>query len=54
MTSDTINILHQEFVNFTGSTFNVLYSDQEFTDLTLVCDADKQVKAHKVILEEFY
>jgi hypothetical protein len=50
MTSDRINILHQEFVNFTGSTFNVLYSDQEFTDVTLVCDEDKQVKAHKVIL----
>ena len=50
MTSDRINILHQEFVNFTGSTFNVLYSDQEFADVTLVCDGDKQVKAHKVIL----
>ena len=50
MTSERINILHQEFVNFTGSTCNVLYSDQEFTDVTLVCDEDKQVKAHKVIL----
>ena len=50
MTSERINILHKEFGEFTGSTFNVLYSDQEFTDLTLVCDADKQVKAHKVIL----
>ena len=50
MTSERMNILHKEFGEFTGSTFNVLYSDQEFTDVTLVCDEDKQVKAHKVIL----
>jgi hypothetical protein len=50
MTSERINILHQEFGEFKGSTFNVLYSDQEFTDVTLVCEEDKQVKAHKVIL----
>merc|ERR1712129_253844 len=50
MASDRINILHQEFSEFTGSAFNVLYSDHEFTDVTIVCDEDKQVEAHKVIL----
>jgi hypothetical protein len=50
MTNERMNILHKEFGEFTGSTFNILYSDQEFTDVTLVCDEDKQVKAHKVIL----
>ena len=50
MTSGSVNILHQQFTGFTGSTFNVLHSDQEFTDVTLVCDEDKQMKAHKVIL----
>ena len=45
-----MNILHQEFEGFTGSTFKVLFSDQDFTDVTLVCNEDKQMKAHKVIL----
>ena len=45
-----MNILHQEFEGFACSTFKVLLSDQDFTDVTLVCDEDKQIKAHKVIL----
>ena len=31
-------------------TFKNLISDQDFTDVTLVCENDKQVDAHKVIL----
>ena len=32
------------------TTFNNLFEDQDFTDVTLVCEDDKQIKAHKVIL----
>ena len=48
--ADNINIVHQQFETFTGSAFNVLFTDQDFTDVTLVCEEDKQVAAHKVIL----
>ena len=50
MASNNTNILHQQFQEFTGSVFNILYSDQEFTDVTLVVDEYKQIQAHKVIL----
>ena len=50
MASHDINISHEQFNEFTGSVFNILYSGQEFTDVTLVCDEDTQIKAHKVIL----
>jgi len=45
-----VNIFHQDFNSFTGSAFEILYSDQYFTDVTLVCDEDKQLNAHKFIL----
>merc|ERR1712129_131001 len=50
MSADMVNILHREFADFTGSAFKVLYSESDFTDVTLVCNEGKQVKAHKVIL----
>ena len=50
MSAETVNILHREFADFTGSAFKVLYSESDFTDVTLVCNEGKQVKAHKVIL----
>ena len=39
-----------EFNSATSSTFQDLYTDQEFTDVTLATEDDKQLKAHKVIL----
>ena len=48
--TNRVNISHHEFADFTGSAFHVLHSDQDFTDVTLVCDEDKQIKAHKVII----
>merc|ERR1712129_535718 len=50
MSADMVNILHREFADFTGSAFKVLYYESDFTDVTLVCNEGKQVKAHKVIL----
>ena len=39
-----------EFNSCTSSTFQDLYTDKEFTDVTLATDDNKQLKAHKVIL----
>jgi len=32
------------------STIRNLYTDQDFTDVTLACESEKQIKAHKAIL----
>ena len=40
----------KEFNSCTSSTFKDLYTDTDFTDVTLATDDDKQIKAHKVIL----
>ena len=39
-----------EFNSCTNRTFQDLYTDQDFTDVTLATDDDRQLKAHKVIL----
>ena len=39
-----------EFNSCTSTTFQNLYSDREFTDVTLATEDHKQVKAHKNIL----
>ena len=40
----------KEFNSCASSTFQSLYSDTDFTDVTLATDDDQQLKAHKVIL----
>ena len=45
-----INLTWHTFQGTTSNTFNNLFEDKDFTDVTLVCDEDKQIKAHKVIL----
>ena len=47
---EKLNLCWNEFENCAGNTFKELVSDEDFTDVTLVCDEDKQIKAHKVIL----
>ena len=39
-----------KFEATTSRTFNNLYLNQDFVDVTLVCDEEKQIKAHKLIL----
>ena len=39
-----------DFDASTSKTFKDLLTDQDFTDVTLSCDDEKQIKAHKVIL----
>ena len=40
----------KEYNSCASSTFHSLYSDTDFTDVTLATDDFKQLKAHKVIL----
>ena len=46
----TFQLAWNEFNSCTSSTFQDLFTDTEFTDVTLATDDDKQLKAHKVIL----
>ena len=50
MTSEKFNLSWNNFTSWTKSTFKDLLKEQEFTDVTLACEDDKQIKAHKVIL----
>ena len=50
MSTGMFNLRWNEFGSSTISAFKDLLLDQDFTDVTLVCDDDKQIKAHKVIL----
>ena len=47
---ETFNLACDKFQVTTRKTFNNLYEDPNFVDVTLVCEKDKQIKAHKVIL----
>ena len=50
MTSGNFNLSGEKFENYTSNAFAKLYSDMDFTDVTLACDGGKQLKAHKSIL----
>ena len=47
---EKFHLAWDKFQASASKTFNNLFEDQDFTDVTLVCDDDKQIKAHKVIL----
>ena len=44
------NIKWQDFGSHTGNSFKDLLTEPDFLDVTLACDDDKPVSAHKVIL----
>ena len=50
MFNEKYNLNRNEFGSSTVNTFKDLLSDEDFTDVTLACDDDKQIKAHKAIL----
>ena len=50
MASEMYSLAWKEFQTSACSTFNDLFGDQNFADVTLACDDGKQIKAHKVIL----
>ena len=45
-----MNLSWNDFQNSTIRTFNKLHDDERFSDITLVCDEGKQIKAHRIIL----
>ena len=44
------NLSWKDFETYALDTFRLLNCQEEFSDVTLVCDGDNQIKAHKVIL----
>ena len=50
MASEKFNLSWNDFENCTRNSFRELINEQDFADVTLVSNDDKQVKAHKVIL----
>ena len=50
MSNEKFNLSWNDYNNWTNNIFKELVNDNEFSDVTLVCKDDKQIKAHKVIL----
>ena len=50
MECESYNLNWAEFTSYTSKTFNDLLHNEDFADVTLVCDDDESIKAHKVIL----
>ena len=50
MMSEKLCLQWNEFKENAVNTFESLKDDEDFTDVTLVCEDGKQVEAHKVIL----
>ena len=47
---ECINLCWKEFQKTTTAAFTNLHGKDDFTDITLVCNTGRQIKAHKVIL----
>merc|ERR1712129_11409 len=50
MSKESLNLSWTDFKHSASESFRKLLSDTTFADVTLVCDDDKQITAHKVIL----
>jgi len=50
MVSRKVNLSREDYSASVTKSVNNLIEDQEFTDVTLVCEDNQQIKAHKVIL----
>ena len=50
MVSRKVNLSKENFSASVSKSVKNLIEDQEFTDVTLVCEDNQQIKAHKVIL----
>ena len=50
MECESYNLNWAEFDSYTSKTFRDLLGSQDFTDVTLVCDDEEVIRAHKVIL----
>jgi hypothetical protein len=47
---EMLKLSWNDYRNLASNTFRYLLSDKEFTDVTLVCDDDVQIDAHKIVL----
>jgi len=50
MSSESFNLSWSDFTSSASESFRKLLTDTNFADVTLVCDDDQQINAHKVIL----
>ena len=48
--TEFISLCWKEFQKTTTTTFTNLHGKEDFTDITLVCNTGRQIKAHKIIL----
>ena len=53
MASTQLQISSVDFSELSKGVLTELWNDTNFHDVTLVCDGDQQVKAHKVVLASF-
>ena len=53
MASSQLKITSVNFSKLSKSVLSELWNDTNFHDVTLVCDGDVQIKAHKVVLAAF-
>ena len=51
--SGNFNLSHDEFDTMATGTLKGLIADKDFTDVTLACEDNQQIKAHKVILGSY-
>ena len=50
MKAEKFNLTWRDFENCTSNSFRGFMSRQEFVDVTLMCDDNNQIRAHKVLL----
>ena len=53
MVGDEVNINWNQLEVSAANSFKNLWNNNNFTDVTLATEDDKQIKAHKVILSSF-
>ena len=53
MSAKKIQISSEQFGELSQNILAELKNDQDFLDVTLVCDGDQQIQAHKVVLASF-
>jgi hypothetical protein len=53
MSTKILQISSGQFVELSQNVFSDLQNDNDFLDVTLVCNGDKQIQAHKVVLASF-
>jgi len=50
MTTERYELTWREFDQSASQAFKQQYNNQDYSDVTLACEADRQIKAHKMIL----